>query len=319
MLLLCSLFSACTPSTEGFERDGEPILSDPSFQRTPPAVKEAEYVGTNQQVREADGNSAVIDMTNVAQGYIAVKSTSLAESLVRVTKTSGSTSDVDDYRFASDGTVQFLPITRGDGTYTFDLMHRGEETATGANYYSFLVAEATVALESEFAPFLVPNIFVSYTADSSVVAKSYEIAQHASTDLEVAQQIYYWIAGNITYDTFKAEQIKGALLRNYTPNPDDTLAAKKGICYDYASLAAAMLRANGIPCQLIKGDVKQGKSTLYHAWNLFWTEETGWISIKMPTSAHDWNRIDLTFVAGRGSSLSQFIGDGENYNGLAAF
>jgi len=50
-----------------------------------------------------------------------------------------------------------------------------------------------------------------------------------------------------------------------------------------------------------------------------YTEETGWIAIKMPSSEDDWVRVDLTFAAGRGSSMSDFIGDGENYTPLTFF
>ena len=72
--------------------------------------------------------------------------------------------------------------------------------------------------------------------------------------MEVIQQIYAWIVDNVSYDQAKVDFVQKNT--GYLPNVDQILQEKKGICYDYAALAAAMLRANGIPCQLIMGNVK---------------------------------------------------------------
>lgn len=50
---------------------------------------------------------------------------------------------------------------------------------------------------------------------------------------------------NVSYDNDKTYNLKQAT--GYVPNPDKTLTSKKGICFDYASLGAAMLRSVGIP------------------------------------------------------------------------
>lgn len=60
------------------------------------------------------------------------------------------------------------------------------------------------------------------------------------------------------------------------PNPDETLASRSGICFDYASLAAAMLRSLGIPCQVITGYV--GPESLYHAWNMVYIDGS-WVGV----------------------------------------
>ena len=96
----------------------------------------------------------------------------------------------------------------------------------------------------------------------------------------------------------------------YLPDPDETLSTKKGICYDYAALAAAMLRSQGIPTKLITGYVSSGGSELYHAWNMIWLEESGWITVEIRAPRHEWQRIDLTFAAAGQSAL---VGDGKGY------
>ena len=85
----------------------------------------------------------------------------------------------------------------------------------------------------------------------------------------------------------------------------------RSVDYDYASLAAAMLRSQGIPTKLIIGWVQSGGSEVYHAWNMIWLEETGWITVEIKAPAHAWQRIDLTFAAaGQGA----FAGDGNGYS-----
>jgi hypothetical protein len=70
-----------------------------------------------------------------------------------------------------------------------------------------------------------------------------------------------------------------------------------------------MLRSQGIPTKMIFGYVSP--KDLYHAWNMFYTEETGWITVKFEVSADEWNRLDLTFSANGADAA--FIGDGSNY------
>ena len=96
----------------------------------------------------------------------------------------------------------------------------------------------------------------------------------------------------------------------YEPSPDETMRIGKGICLDYASLAASMLRSQGIPTKLIFGYVAPNDT--YHAWNMFYTEDTGWVSVEFKINENNWNRLDLTFSAN--GSDSTFIGNGTNYS-----
>jgi transglutaminase/protease-like cytokinesis protein 3 len=89
----------------------------------------------------------------------------------------------------------------------------------------------------------------------------------------------------------------------------------KGICFDYASLAASMLRSQGIPTKIIFGYV--APDNLYHAWNMFYTEESGWVTVSFEVSEDTWARIDLTFSAGGASD--QFIGDGSHYTDVYSY
>ena len=83
----------------------------------------------------------------------------------------------------------------------------------------------------------------------------------------------------------------------------------KGICFDYASLAASMLRSQGIPTRVIFGYVSP--NGLYHAWNMFYTKESGWVTVSYQLNPQNWTRMDLTFSAN--GADGKFIGDGGNY------
>lgn len=320
MLILPCVWLAGCSSGDGFKRgkNGAPAVADENYVRTPPPVLLAEYVGENQVVNEDAGRKGLVDMTNVSKGYVAVQCTAPVRTRVRITKNEGGNELIDDYTLPNDGTFTFYPITRGDGQYTITLFIFLEDSPQGARYERFIEATADVTLENEFGPFLVQSEIVNYNENSACVKLSHEITSNSSTNLEVVQQVYDWIAKNIVYDTAKAEQLVGTSVE-YVPNPDETLRTKTGICYDYASLAAAMLRANGIPTKLIKGDVMAGDAGyVYHAWNMIWLEESGWIAVELSVNPNDWTRIDTTFAAS-GPDMGKFIGDGNNYTPISEY
>ena len=49
----------------------------------------------------------------------------------------------------------------------------------------------------------------------------------------------------------------------YLPELDNVISKKMGTCFDYASLAAAMLRVQGVPTKLVIGYADSS----YHSWN----------------------------------------------------
>ena len=95
----------------------------------------------------------------------------------------------------------------------------------------------------------------------------------------------------------------------YIPSVDDTFLTNTGICFDYASLAAAMLRSCGIPTKVETGYISP--SGIYHAWNEVYVKDSGWIEVGFKIDADTWTLLDLTFAAGSSKGdLSGFIGDG---------
>ena len=162
-----------------------------------------------------------------------------------------------------------------------------------------------VTLEDEFQPFIRPNNYVNYSEYSECVQKAAQLKAESADDLEFVTKVYKLICKTVRYDRQKAKTVQSG----YLPVPDETLSTGKGICFDYASLAASMLRSQGVPTKVIFGYVSPKGA--YHAWNMFYTEQTGWITVNYEVAGEDWTRMDLTYSAN--GKHPDFIGDGDNY------
>ncbi len=244
-------------------------------------------------------NGALIDASQTAKGFVGASATSSSRLKFQVIK-----GDVSyNYDLPSDGTPIICPINMGDGAYTFRVM----QNTSGSNYAAIATTDAAVTLENQFVPFLNPTLFCEFTNSSPSVQKARELAANAQNEGDVVRAVYEWIATNVTYDKAKASQLADGT--GYVPDPDSTLSSTTGICFDYASLAAAMFRSLGIPCQIITGYVSP--DNVYHAWNMIYIDGS-WVSAQISVDPDKWTRIDLTFAASDGGNTST-IGDGTSY------
>lgn len=262
------------------------------------AYQAPEFADASFHEEQAQGDERVkLDLSAVNLGYVAVSARSDTRLKFQVIKDEITYT----YDLSSDGTPSIYPIQSGDGNYRFQVMENTVET----RYAPIYTAEAEVVLADEYQPFLRPSDYVSYGKDSACVEKAAELAGNAQDALGVVTAVFEYICDTVTYDKEKARNIQSG----YLPVPDETLESGEGICFDYASLAAAMLRSQGIPTKVIFGYVSP--DDIYHAWNMFYTEETGWVSVEYKVEAGSWNRLDLTFSAG--GAGNSFVGDGTNY------
>ena len=250
------------------------------------------------------GGDVLLDLSDASLGYGAVSAKADSRVKLQIT-TEGANDPKYTYDVPTDGTPIIFPLTGGDGKYTFFV---GVNT-TDTKYAELYKTECEVKLQDEFQPFLRPSVYVNYSKDSQCVRKAAELAATAETALDVVEAVYEYVCDNVAYDRELAAQVQAKSKTCYVPDLDQVLSSKKGICFDYASLAAAMLRSQGIPTKMVFGDVSP--DDVYHAWNMFYTEQTGWVSVHFQVRTGDWNRLDLTFSANGADNT--FIGDGSNY------
>ena len=226
---------------------------------------------------QVTGGGAVIDIGNSAQGYVMVKRGAQMKTKIRVIGPSGKT--YQRY-ILSDDEFHAIPLQMGDGQYTVSVWQN-----TSGNKYVKLTEASFVGGGSANYTRL-PNIYSEYTASSSAVRKGFGLCMNAENDLDKVRSIYNYIIESISYDYDKAASVA----TDYIAKPDATLASKNGICFDYASLMAAMLRTQGIPAKIVFGEVG-GQS---HAWNDVYIESLGWIAVGIPSNG-GWKRLDSTY------------------------
>ena len=251
-------------------------------------------------------NGSAIDVSNASQGYVMVKQSGVSKRL-KVQIVMGDKKY--NYDLNNAGNFEAFPLQMGNGNYKIRIMQNKE----GNSYVELFSAQINVTLDNSNAPFLCPSQYVNYSASSAAVKKSFDLCVGASGDVDRLKAIYTWIIDNISYDTQKAETVQ----TGYLPKVDDTLSTKTGICFDYASLMACMLRAQGIPTKLVIGTVSP--KDLNHAWNEVYLKGVGWVTVRLYFSGNKWERMDATFGASGNQNIEDFIGNGENYTALRIY
>lgn len=224
-----------------------------------------------------------VDLSSLSEGYLALRARS--EKQLKFQVECGEMKY--NYTVPGDDTAVFLPINMGSGDYRLRLM----ENVSGNKYSCIWMEQTHVELQDEFSPFLVPSQLVPYGEDSQCVELARSLASDCGKDSDVVAAIYGYLVEHITYDHAKAASVQPG----YLPDPDETLATGTGICFDYASLAAAMMRSLGIPCKLIMGYVD---GSMYHAWNCFYLQDQGWVTVQIKAKPGIWQRVDITMAAG---------------------
>ena len=246
-------------------------------------------------------DKAVIDYSNIADGYVMVKYTASTTQKLKVIVKGPTTTYT--YNLAADKAWDTYPLSDGNGSYTVGVY----ENVSGTKYAGVLSQTFSVTLKDEFAPFVRPNQYVDYENAPKTVAKAAELVKGKSTDLDKVQAVYDYVVKNITYD----KQLAASVKSGYLPVLDTVLTKKTGICFDYAALMAGMLRSQGIPCKLVVGYAGQ----TYHAWISVYTKENGWVEGVIYFDGTNWQRMDPTFAStgNQSSTVMQYIGDGKNY------
>ena len=95
-----------------------------------------------------------------------------------------------------------------------------------------------------------------------------EICTGCETDEEKVQAIYQWIIHNFDYDYDYHAFIQYFNVRK-------TLNTRKGVCYDFSNLFAALCRSQNIPCYVVDG-APYDSSLSAHTWNRVYYNTSWW-------------------------------------------
>lgn len=246
------------------------------------------------------GNDSIsIDASNSSEGYVMVRYTGT----VNKVKLQITVPDTSVYSYTlSPGAYETFPLPGGNGNYHLDILEHAYD-----NLYALAFSQdIQVSIKDEFKPFLYPNQYVWFTKDYEAVKYGETLSESSANDLDYVNQVYHYVIENITYD----DALAAAVTSGYLPDIDVTLRTKKGICFDYASLMAAMLRSQNIPTKLVVGY----SGDAYHAWISVYTKETGWVDDIIQFDGKNWTLIDPTLASNNSkTSVKKYIGDGSNY------
>jgi hypothetical protein len=189
------------------------------------------------------------------------------------------------YDLRNDGSKENFPLQFGDGEYKISVLENIEAT----KYRYLATKDITLKLDDDNKVYLESVQNIGWNRDMYAIKKAAELTRGLKTDSEKIKSIYNFVISNISYDKDKLSKLSS----NYVPDIESTIKTGKGICYDYSSLLAAMLRSQGIPAKLVKG--YSGFVDGYHAWNEIYDSGTG-----------KWITVDATYDAGMKAAGRKF-------------
>lgn len=242
----------------------------------------------------------LLDISNTDQGYVtAISDSSDLMMNVQLTAEDGV---VYSY-FIAPGEKAVIPFSSGSGTYQICCYQQ----ICGTQYAALFADVVDVTLENEFLPFLYPNQYVNFSPGSKVCKLALSLVSEDASDIEILEAVYDYVTQTLTYDQALADTVTSG----YLPDLDAVLASKKGICFDYAALTAAMLRSRDVPCKLQIGYAGKIK----HAWISVYIRSKGWVEKAIEFSGDSWSRMDPTFDSNSEDkeSIQTYIRDDDNY------
>ena len=237
--------SAKKPASSSSSSAKKPASSAPSASSKP----------SNGGTTTLKNNGCEIDTSKTVAGTIRVRQNGNPTKVKVLVYFNGS-SKYYQYTIPTNNTWTSIPLQSGSGTYKVRFMKQ----VSGNSYSQMYSVTFQVGMQNANSAYLNPSQYVVYNSGSACVAKAKSLVSGAGSDAQKVSKIYSYIVNNISYDYDKMKNLPSG----YLPNPDSTLASRKGICFDYAALMAAMLRSQGVPCKLVIGNA-DGQ---YHAWNM---------------------------------------------------
>jgi transglutaminase-like putative cysteine protease len=244
----------------------------------------------------ADPSASPFDFSGAKDGRVTVSYTSSSEKPAKLLI------QKDDrkyfYDIASDGSSESFALQMGPGKYTFIIL----ENTTDNTYRYVVKTSKNIEVIDEYMTYLNSIQNIHWDNDMQAVIKAKELTKDKKTDLEKVRAVYSYIIKNIRYDPDKLRNIDSG----YIPDAESTFRTKTGICYDYASLFAVMLRSQGIPAKLVTGRIANASG--YHAWNEVYLEETNeWVYIDTTADASSKDQSNIQMIKRLGDHTIKYL------------
>ena len=254
---------------------------------------------------------STIDYSCASSGYVTIVFRDQEYGKVRI----NCGTHQQDFSILGDNTPTVIPLCYGDGDYTIGVYRH----ISGSSYQlvNRPALHVTVKLVCPVVTWLYPNTYCNYTFDSLCVKKADGLCKGRNGDMAKISMIYRWICANVRYDNETAVKVvKGEVKGFWLPDPDTVMRTCTGICWEYASLFAAMLRSQDIPCKICVG--KTANTPQLHAWVEVYSLEKG-ILDGINIRADGWEPFDITFMdtdaynGDKPPSLIAYVNKDENY------
>lgn len=231
---------------------------------------------------------------NVNQGIVKIMCTSPNGGRLKVRIENGSGKYTYDL---SSGVVESYPLQMGNGEYKITVL----ENSGGDKYQIVGATKVTAQMADEKQVYLGSVQNVKWTQQNQAIQYGKSLTTGKSEIIDKAETLYhYMVNGTYSYDYKKY----ASLPSTYLPSIDRTYKEKTGICYDFSSLFAAMLRSQGIYAKLVTGYTPNAEG--FHAWNeVYDASSNTWLiidttydlqiistkSVKMSKSSKDYNKV----------------------------
>ena len=198
-----------------------------------------------------------IDYSHTNQGYVMAKGTS-TEKRLKLCISKGKESVT--YDLNQEEEYEVFPLQYGSGRYTFALYKQQSDIQYSPEGQIAL----NVQLENDNLPFLYPNQYVNFDAETPAVIKASELCKDFEDPRDIYKTIKKYIVKHFVYDYIKARTVSKT---HVLPNINTAWKKQMGICQDLSAIAVAMLRSQGVPAKLVIGkQTSKRGGTTDHAW-----------------------------------------------------
>lgn len=213
-----------------------------------------------------------INTKDISKGIVHISYISPNQARVKIMIEKGK--DKYTYNLDSKGKVETFPLQLGNGNYKISIL----ENTVGSKYK--LIDTTTLELELSDPNKVYLNSIqnINWNTEMKAIKKSDGLNKGLTAATQKINKVYEYVVKEYSYDYKKL----ATLPTTYLPFIDKTYEEKTGICYDFSTLYASMLRSQGVPVKLVKGYSSNAEG--YHAWNEAYNEKT-----------KEWMIIDATY------------------------